>query len=997
MAFSWKKVAMVFAALKADGTTAAFTKINDDRELHVVNDKLESLLSSVTPGSIRDPNNETTTLPGSGGNYTGTFTDIRYYGSALILVISDVALASANIEWSDDGINKKAATLIGDTEMDLAETAGLFVYFSFVDQNRAGHYYRVNATADTTAPAIFETIAYLQRDAYQGAFTDQDAEINPQSRFLQTRNLIMGVNRFGLTRNARISETDALFTHDERLTVTQSGSLFVEGLTSHVNFIFSRDKGAEAITRLVKVSAAGSVTHDAVEGRAVFATSAVADEVAYYETDKTLRYDEAAHQLRFELTGMIPQWPLVGTEEILVGAGEDDGSEGVLNGIIHGFDATGYFTCRFKNGTEVVGSRVYSTAFNRNPLDADDAANLFRAGGVSQAIDMTQNNYFLGFFEWLGIAPPTYGIQIPAGEPITTHIEETPNNQPGTTIPEPNVPIFIRIKNDSTSPRVLEYHCGSIRGGTHESKTVVTGLDSNLDYNDQRISSVHNAHSITKTLTANEVVDFGDPIAVQGFAQASITILSDVDSDTSGIGFLYSHDGVRYFRANSSFTHKGVAEGRKTEDGLAGVRFFQIGLGGIKYFLPYYKNGAAPASDFSYQVTYLTTPTLTTIRRIADDLDPDSSSTAVVAVLAGEPLDENLESDPTAAYPRVPTVPGGGLLTANPWREVFRDTFEESGNLVSGAYPTYDPVNPIVAANVIDTGWINSTRFQNQFLNTIFNISGVEAYVFNASDTLGNNSTFFGFGIPQYTSIAGFPDTVGAPFFGRYFRAIFVNNSGTTCTGYAVRSMGSDSPVGGILQSLSAPIRGFFPATVTQTVIKAESEIEADLFEVIKEDGKGRILTNLGSQFSRLLGRQAENDETLLTDVEEADGKVTRTVTDGVATIASTSFTSATANFTAERDEKAFLVATGVPSNTYITAVVSPTEVTLSAPATISGTGLSTEIFRYAQAIAKAPNGSLWSDPVWNVVLIEYSQTLNPMKFEFREGIKYTERYEGWY
>lgn len=299
------------------------------------------------------------------------------------------------------------------------------------------------------------------------------------------QQVIKGRNASGKYRNVKLSDTDALSTRDERLMTTQSGSLFTEGITSHISHIFSRDKGSEAIGRMVKVSAAGSIAHDATEGRAVIATSAANGEVAYYRTNKTLRYDEAAHMLRFEMTGEIPQWPLVGDEEILIGPMEDDGSEGVLNGIVHGFDATGYFVTRIKGGTEVAGARTYSTSFNRNPLDPNNPNNLYRKAGIPQGIDPLKNNYFIGMFEWLGIAPPTYGIQIPAGDPIVTHIEETPNNISGTILQEPNIPIAIRIKNDSSSGRILEYHVGSIRGGTHENRAIIAGKSSvNQDFQD---------------------------------------------------------------------------------------------------------------------------------------------------------------------------------------------------------------------------------------------------------------------------------------------------------------------------------------------------------------------------------------------------------------------------------------------------------------------------------------------------------------------------------
>lgn len=72
---------------------------------------------------------------------------------------------------------------------------------------------------------------------------------------------------------------------------------------------------------------------------------------------------------------------------------------------------------------------------------------------------------------------------------------------------------------------------------------------------------------------------------------------------------------------------------------------------------------------------------------------------------------------------------------------------------------------------------------------------------------------------------------------------------------------------------------------------------------------------------------------------------VARTPTDGVTTNLSTTVTSATAFFN-QSDLYASITGTGIPANTTIAAVNSPTSVTLSAAATATGSGLSIVITR---------------------------------------------------
>ena len=236
---------------------------------------------------------------------------------------------------------------------------------------------------------------------------------------------------------------------------------------------------------------------------------------------------------------------------------------------------------------------------------------------------------------------------------------------------------------------------------------------------------------------------------------------------------------------------------------------------------------------------------------LAASINPDFRMPIGRSVVAGEVLDAQLSN--TTGFGNANLTEDGSLIVADPWRETFRETEATNGILPSGTYPTYDPVNPIVAANTIDTGWLDLTRYKDQFLNCIFDVTGVEVYVFNASDTSGSNSTFFGFGNPQLTSLASFPRTTGAPFFDRYFRAIFVNVSGSTSNSYTIRAMGGDTPVGGIFQTLDAPIRDFFPAHVTQNITKGRQP-DGDYVATPADGGLAENTTPLGAAGTVTLG-----------------------------------------------------------------------------------------------------------------------------------------------
>lgn len=198
------------------------------------------------------------------------------------------------------------------------------------------------------------------------------------------------------------------------------------------------------------------------------------------------------------------------------------------------------------------------------------------------------------------------------------------------------------------------------------------------------------------------------------------------------------------------------------------------------------------------------------------------------------------------------------------------------------------------------------------------------------------------------------------------------------------------------IRSIDSKFTGRGLAVTTRSVFfgRPEGSASTDPFEAVQTDGKGRILTNGGSRFTRLLNRQVEDNEELRADVEPTS-KLSRIVNDGVITAGSSTFTSATANFT-DTDFHAFVTATGLPSNSYIIDVVSPTEVVLNQNALVSNTGVTADINKAVNILASAPLNTAMSSAVWRMVLIELSPTRNPERFRYRENVAYTERYDGW-
>ena len=189
-------------------------------------------------------------------------------------------------------------------------------------------------------------------------------------------------------------------------------------------------------------------------------------------------------------------------------------------------------------------------------------------------------------------------------------------------------------------------------------------------------------------------------------------------------------------------------------------------------------------------------------------------------------LDANLSDLSTALLTRAVqagTAPDGSFSNLALDGTLASDSFEDSGSLPSGALPAFDPVGPIAAANVIDTGWMAVSNWNFQSFHALFDIAGVKVFLLDASDDQGNNSITTSFSFPTATSQgAGRSIEVGAEFFNAYFRIIIVNDSGSPSNAWSFRSRALAAEPGGVTLSLDQPILEFVPAPIIQAITKGQ-------------------------------------------------------------------------------------------------------------------------------------------------------------------------------
>jgi hypothetical protein len=424
----------------------------------------------VNLGQSVDTNNTTTRTSADGATqFVGPWTATRsaHVVRVLTVLASNVSSGLGGtfvFEFSEDG---STASISESRTISTFETVRDF------DLVNAGAYYRVKFTpsrALTGSEAVYITTTLRRQN--DGAFVrlagQQIEEAN--AAMPQTFAYLKGFDpRTGKSRNIRPDETGALRVRDAGQIISSSGSLFVESVRDDISISFSRDSYFESVQRIVAVAAqVGTVSQNTTDGRAVFGTGAGTNRVCYYESTALSIY-EPGHEIIGEQTWVIPT--LTGTADVRWGYMEDDGVGGILNGLGFGMDATGLYVWRTKNGSDAI--KVRQTAFNRDMLNGVEPS-LFRKSGAATAFQPTMDTLYRVVFEWLGISSPVYKVQSPEHEIIVAHIDETSNSQTGTTIPEPSMPMGIRVFSGDMAAGV-SVESGSWRGGIHTSRTIPQG------------------------------------------------------------------------------------------------------------------------------------------------------------------------------------------------------------------------------------------------------------------------------------------------------------------------------------------------------------------------------------------------------------------------------------------------------------------------------------------------------------------------------------------
>lgn len=419
----------------------------------------------------------------AGFNFPGTIEDVSKYGTIAIAFRSTKSSAvdgARILLYAEDGSLLKvpeALTLPGTD--DFGERAAFPVYFSTF----GAKFFQLDYTNGSEVSDIIIDVHFAP-ERIPGTVIPLEAQIVGDVMSLVTKSVISGLTPFGDYRNARLDPLNRILTSTQQK-VTQSGSTFAEGIRDDIVHNFSASKGAESLSRLVTNAATGgaSVTHSATLGQLVIKTGATPGSVIYVESEKSAVY-EPGHAMRADQTAVIfdgLENLTTGDAKSEIGFGIHDGSGNLLHAIGTGLDALGGYVFRIVDG--VYENKVYQPDYNRDKLDGNPQSRYTR-NGVPVAPDGSGIEMVGVEFEWLGVAPPTYFIMSPSGEPIVYHVEETPGAIDKPTVPDPEMKLFMRIQNDSTVGGVIELHSGSWRGGIYTNKTILMGKNPSGDIRD---------------------------------------------------------------------------------------------------------------------------------------------------------------------------------------------------------------------------------------------------------------------------------------------------------------------------------------------------------------------------------------------------------------------------------------------------------------------------------------------------------------------------------
>jgi hypothetical protein len=309
------------------------------------------------------------------------------------------------------------------------------------------------------------------------------------------------------------------------------------------------------------------------------------------------------------------------------------------------------------------------------------------------------------------------------------------------------------------------------------------------------------ASNSTTSLLGSSATFTGAWEDVTAFSTVAVAVLGSVATDGT-LYFDLSTDG------GSTFTSVPSTVGDTT---FALPRILNVVESHVR--IRYVNGTTAQTGTFSLQTKYSNAQPLGLLGSVDGTVTGETPTSDVKAIIVGEELDGTLQS--TGIYKNVSLLQNDALKTATPPTVIFQVKRPTDPAIPSGAAVTVDPVVN-AEANVADSGWIPALSFGGGSLLHIISDVSLNVYVMNSSDTLGNNIQ----GNTGYTLVtrAGFPTTIGAPFFDDYVRVLVENTSGSSANEYSIRMEGGQTPGPPVFTSLDKQTFKFFPAPLSRVV-----------------------------------------------------------------------------------------------------------------------------------------------------------------------------------
>lgn len=422
--------------------------------------------------SVDAGNTVTRTAADGATQYVGAWTRTRSIGIVRQLVVLASTVSSGLggtfiFEYSEDGANATISE---------SRPIGDFASVRDFDLINAGEYFRVKFTpsrALTGGEMVF--ITTTQRRQNDGQFVRlanqqiEEANAAMGQAFAYLKAFIAGT---GKSVNLRATPDEAFITSDAKMHATPSGSIYTEGFRRQIEHIFSASKGAAAIAALQNGSTGGTVSLDATNGQAIFETGAAPGDSFQFFSQFPFDY-QSGQAITGSRTIHLESLP---TGDQYFEWGCSDLAR--LNGTGWGVDATGIYTFRMFGGVRV--TKTYQTNWNRDKCNGV-APSLFKFNGTAQALVVSGvsagNNIFYEEFEWYGADSHNYYIKPPQSTPpLIVHVEELPNNSARSSLPDPNIFMFVAGYNGTAGGNLI-LRSGSWRGGIFSSDGAVVASD----------------------------------------------------------------------------------------------------------------------------------------------------------------------------------------------------------------------------------------------------------------------------------------------------------------------------------------------------------------------------------------------------------------------------------------------------------------------------------------------------------------------------------------